>query len=381
MKPVSPLIEICNQRIAPGYPVYVIAEMSANHGQSFAQAVKILEAAKQSGADAVKLQTYTPDTITINSDMEYFRVDGGTLWDGSRLYDLYKEAYTPWEWQPRLKKIANDLGLALFSTPFDPTAVDFLEEMEVPAYKIASFEVVDLPLIRSIACTGKTAIMSTGMATLTEIDEAVGAFREAGGRSLALLKCTSAYPAPPEEMNLRTIPHLAETFNVPVGISDHTLGIAVPVAAVAIGACIVEKHFTLSRHTPGPDSAFSLEPHEFKEMVEAIRTTEKVLGQVHYGVSQNEARSRVFRRSLFVVADIKAGDVFTMSNIRSIRPGHGLHTRYFEEILGRSAVWDIQRGTPLTWEMVGKRKDRPSENAEPERKTKTMEPSGPTSDL
>jgi pseudaminic acid synthase len=381
MKPVSPLIEICNQRIAPGYPVYVIAEMSANHGQSFAQAVKILEAAKQSGADAVKLQTYTPDTITINSDMEYFRVDGGTLWDGSRLYDLYKEAYTPWEWQPRLKKIANDLGLALFSTPFDPTAVDFLEEMEVPAYKIASFEVVDLPLIRSIACTGKTAIMSTGMATLTEIDEAVRAFREAGGRSLALLKCTSAYPAPPEEMNLRTIPHLAETFNVPVGISDHTLGIAVPVAAVAIGACIVEKHFTLSRHTPGPDSAFSLEPHEFKEMVEAIRTTEKALGQVHYGVGQNEARSRVFRRSLFVVADIKAGDVFTMSNIRSIRPGHGLHTRYFEEILGRSAVWDIQRGTPLTWEMVGKRKDRPSENAEPERKTKTMEPSGPTSDL
>ena len=381
MKPVSPLIEIRNQRIAPGHPVYVIAEMSANHRQSFAQAVKIIEAAKQSGADAVKLQTYTPDTITISSDMEYFRVDGGTLWDGSRLYDLYKEAYTPWEWQPRLKKIANDLGLALFSTPFDPTAVEFLEEMEVPAYKIASFEVVDLPLIRSIARTGKTAIMSTGMATLTEIDEAVGAFREAGGRSLALLKCTSAYPAPPEEMNLRTIPHLAETFNVPVGISDHTLGIAVPVAAVAIGACIVEKHFTLSRHTPGPDSAFSLEPHEFKEMVEAIRTTEKALGQVHYGVSQNEARSRVLRRSLFVVADIKAGDVFTMSNIRSIRPGHGLHTRYFEEILGRSAVRDIQRGTPLTWEMVGKRKDPPSENAEPERKTETMEPSWPTSDL
>jgi len=350
---VLPLIEIHGRRIETGYPVYVIAEMSGNHGQSFAHAVKIIEAAKQSGADAVKLQTYTPDTLTIDSDMEYFHVNGGTLWDGRHLYDLYSEAHTPWEWQPKLKKIADGLGLDLFSTPFDHTAVDFLEEMEVPAYKIASFEVVDLPLIRRIARTGKTVIMSTGMATLTEIDEAVRVFQEAGGEQLSLLKCTSAYPALPEDMNLQTIPHLAEAFNLPVGISDHTLGIAVPVAAVALGACIVEKHFTLSRDTPGPDSKFSLEPREFKEMVEAIRTTEKALGRVHYGVSQNEAKSRVFRRSLFIVADIRAGEIFTTNNIRSIRPGHGLHTRHLEEILGRPASRDIQRGTPLTWAMVG----------------------------
>ena len=229
-----PLIEINGRLIGSGYPVYVIAEMSANHGQSFDQAVKILEAAKGSGADALKLQTYTPDTLTINSDKEYFRVGGGTLWDGRNLHDLYTEAYTPWEWQPKLKKIADDLGLDLFSSPFDDTAVDFLEEMGVSAYKVASFEVVDLPLIRRIARTGKAVIMSTGMATLTEIDEAVRAFQEAGGTQLALLKCTSAYPALPEDMNLRTIPHLAEAFNLPVGISDHTLGIAVPVAAVAL---------------------------------------------------------------------------------------------------------------------------------------------------
>jgi pseudaminic acid synthase len=288
--------------------------MSANHGQSFAQAAKILEAAKQSGADAVKLQTYTPDTITIDSDMEYFHVDGGTIWDGRRLYDLYREGYTPWEWQPKLKKIADDLGIGLFSTPFDHTAVDFLEEMEVATYKITSFEIVDLPLIRRIARTGKSVIMSTGMATLTEIDEAVHAFREAGGTQLALLKCTSAYPAAAEEVNLQTIPHMAEAFNPPVGISDHTLGIAVPIAAVALGASIVEKHLTLSRHTPGPDSVFSLELCEFKEMVEAIRTAEKALGRVHYRLSQNETKSRVFRRSLFAVADVKAGEAFTAHN-------------------------------------------------------------------
>ena len=352
---MPPLIEIRGRRIERRRPVYVIAEMSANHGRSFARAVKILEAAKQSGADAVKLQTYTADTLTINSDEKYFHVDGGTLWDGRYLHDLYNEAHTPWEWQPHLKKIADDLGLDLFSTPFDHTAVDFLEKMDVPAYKIASFEVVDLPLIRRVARTGKSVIMSTGMATLTEIDEAVHAFREAGGKQLALLKCTSAYPALPEDMNLRTIPHLAEAFNLPVGVSDHTLGIAVAVAAVALGACIVEKHFTLSRDTPGPDSAFSLEPAEFKEMVEAIRTTEKALGRVHYGVSQNEAKSRVFRRSLFAVADIKAGEMFTANNIRSIRPGHGLHTRHLDEILGRWATQDIKRGTPLAWEMVGQK--------------------------
>ncbi|RLC82178.1 MAG: pseudaminic acid synthase [Chloroflexi bacterium] len=340
---------INGRQIGNGSPVYVIAEMSANHNQNFEQAVRILHAAKESGADAVKLQTYTPDTMTIPCDNEYFQIGKGTIWEGRNLYDLYGEAYTPWDWQPKLKEVAGDLGLDLFSTPFDHTAVDFLEQMDVPAYKIASFEIVDLPLIRRIAQTGKPIIMSTGMATLAEIDEAVRTAREAGATQIALLKCTSAYPAPPEEMNLRTIPHLAQAFDVPVGLSDHTLGIAVPVAAVALGACIVEKHFTLSRDVPGPDSAFSLEPHEFKAMVEAIRVAEKALGEVRYEVTEREAASRVFRRSLFVVQDVEAGEVFTEKNVRSIRPGYGLHTRYLDEALGRRAARDVERGMPLSW--------------------------------
>jgi pseudaminic acid synthase len=352
-------VEISGRRIGPGHPVYIVAEMSANHNQNFDLAVKIIEAAKETGADAIKLQTYTPDTLTIDCDNEYFRIGAGTIWEGRNLYDLYSEAYTPWEWQPRLKEIADDLELDLFSTPFDSTAVDFLEEMDVPAYKIASFEVVDLPLIRRAAQTGKPIIMSTGMATLAEIDEAVRVAREAGAAQIALLKCTSAYPAPLEEMNLRTIPHLAEGFGMPVGLSDHTLGIAVPVAAVALGACIVEKHFTLSRDVPGPDSAFSLEPHEFKAMVDAVRVAEKALGEVRYEVTEHEAASRVFRRSLFVVQDVKAGEVFTAENVRSIRPGNGLHTRYWREVIGRCATQDIQRGTPLTWDMVGGSGARP----------------------
>ncbi len=352
-KPNLDRLDIAGKRVGAGQGVYIVAEMSANHSQQFEQAVEILKAAKAAGADAIKLQTYTPDTLTINSNKEYFRVGGGTLWDGRTLYDLYSEAYTPWEWQPDLKKIADDLEIDLFSTPFDHAAVDFLEEMGVLVYKIASFEVVDLPLIQRVARTGKPVIMSTGMATLSEIDEAVRAFQAAGGKQLALLKCTSAYPAPPEDMNLFTIPHLAEAFELPVGLSDHTTGIAVAVAAVTLGACIVEKHLALSRQTPGPDSAFSLEPHEFKEMVEAIRTTEKALGRVHYGVSQEEAKSSVFRRSLFVVKDVKAGENFTAENVRSIRPGHGLHTRHLEEILGRTASRNIQRGTPLAWELIG----------------------------
>lgn len=349
---MSAHIQIGNRRIGPGEPMYIVAEMSANHNQNFEQAVKILEAAKDAGADAVKLQTYTPDTMTIDCDNEYFRIGKGTIWEGRILYDLYGEAYTPWEWQPKLKEIASDLGLDLFSTPFDPTAVDFLEEMEVPAYKVASFEIVDLPLLRRIAQTGKPIIMSTGMATLAEIDEAVRTIREAGGSQLALLKCTSAYPAPSEEMNLRTIPHMAEAFHVPVGLSDHTLGIAVPVAAVVLGACIVEKHLTISRQISGPDSAFSLEPHEFKAMVEAIRTVEKALGKVQYEVGEREAASRVFRRSLFVVQDVKAGEIFTNENVRSIRPGYGLHPRELPKVLGRRAARDIRRGTPLSWELI-----------------------------
>ena len=345
-------IIINNNKIGEIYPVYIVAEMSANHNQQFEQAVRIIEAAKDAGADAVKLQTYTPDTLTIDSQDEMFWKKDG-LWKGKTLYELYGEAYTPWEWQPQLKKIANDLGMDLFSTPFDYTAVDFLEKMDAPAYKVASFELVDLPLLRKIAQTGKPIIMSTGMATLSEIDEAVNAIREAGGNQLALLKCTSAYPAPPEEMNLKTIPHLAEAFGVPVGLSDHTLGSAVSVAAVSLGACIVEKHFTLSRDIPGPDSAFSLEPHEFKKMVDAIRTVEKALGEVSYEITEKQRESRVFRRSLFVVKDIKEGEKFTEENVRSIRPGYGLHTRYLEVILGRKAKNDIAKGTPLSWDLTG----------------------------
>jgi pseudaminic acid synthase len=345
-------IEINGRHLGPGWPVYIIAELSANHNQDFDQAVRLIHAAKDAGADAIKLQTYTPDTLTTRSDNEYFRVGGGTLWDGRTLYELYTEAYTPWEWQPKLKAIANDLGLDLFSTPFDSTAVDFLEEMQVPAYKIASFELVDLPLIQRVAQTGKPVIISTGMATLAEIDEAVQAAREAGVDQIALLKCNSAYPAPPEEMNLRTIPHLAEAFGVITGLSDHTLGIAVPAAAVALGACIIEKHFTLSRNIPGPDSVFSLEPHEFRLMVETVRVVEKALGHVSYHVTDHEVASRTFRRSLFVVKDMNAGEVFTKENVRSIRPGNGLHPRYLNEIMGRCTCQDIKHGTPLNWRLI-----------------------------
>jgi len=259
----------------------------------------------------------------------------------------------PWEWQPKLKTIAEEIGIDLFSTAYDSSAVDFLEEMGVPVHKVASFENVDIPLIEKMARTGRPLIISTGMATLGEIEEAVQAARNAGATQIALLKCTSAYPAPPEEMNLRTIPHLAKAFNLPVGLSDHTLGIAVPVAAVVLGVCIVEKHFTLSRDIPSLDSAFSLEPHEFKAMVEAIRIAEKAVGQVHYGVTEREAKSRVFRRSLFVVKGVKAGESFTPENVRSIRPAHGLHSRHLPEVLGRCATRHIERGTPLTWDMVG----------------------------
>ena len=349
---MNPSLTINQRQIGALHRAYIIAEMSANHGQSFDQAVRIVEAAKEAGADAVKLQTYTPDTLTINCGNDYFQIKQGTLWEGRKLYDLYGEAYTPWEWQPKLKEIANGLGMDLFSTPFDFSAVDFLERMDVPAYKIASFELVDLPLIRRVAQTGKPLIMSTGMATLDEIAEAVQAAREAGAAQIALLKCNSAYPAPPEEMHLRTIPHLAEAFQVVVGLSDHTLGIAMPVAAVALGARIIEKHFILSRATPGPDSAFSLEPAEFKAMVEAVRAAEEALGEVRYAVSPRETASRVFRRSLFIVRDMQAGEVFTEENVRSIRPGHGLAPKYLPEVLGRHAAQPLERGTPLQWKLI-----------------------------
>jgi N-acetylneuraminate synthase len=329
-----------------------VAELSANHNQDFDQAVRIICAAKEAGADAVKLQTYTSDTMTIRSDREYFQITGGTLWDGRTLHDLYAEAYTPWEWQPKLKKIANDLGLDLFSSAFDETSVEFLETMGVPAHKVASFELVDIPLIEKMARTGKPLILSTGMATREEIEEAINAARAAGAEQIALLKCTSAYPAPPEEMNLRSIAALSEMFQVPVGLSDHTMGTAVPVAAVAMGACIIEKHLTISRQLKGPDSAFSLEPQEFREMVDAVRTAHKAMGVTEFHTSDSEARSRVFRRSLFVVNDVKKGEAFTVETVRSIRPARGLHPRHLPEIVGRLAACDIAKGTPLSWDLV-----------------------------
>jgi len=344
-------VRVNNRYIGPGHSVYIIAEMSANHHQQFDQAVDLIKAAKSAGADAIKLQTYTPDTMTIDCDNSFFTIKG-TPWAGRSLYDLYGEAYTPWEWQSELKQAAERVGLDFFSTPFDDTAVDFLEDLQVPAYKIASFENVDLPLIRKIARTGKPVIISTGMATLPEIAEAVRSFEDAGGKELLLLKCTSSYPAPPEEMNLRTIPHLAETFNVPVGLSDHSMNVAAAVAGVTLGACAIEKHLILSRGQTGPDSSFSLEPDEFREMVSAVRTAEKALGTIRYGTSTKEQPSRLFRRSIFAVKDIKAGERFSNDNIRSIRPGFGLHTRYLEIIIGRSAKKDVKRGTPLDWELI-----------------------------
>jgi pseudaminic acid synthase len=345
---------IGSRQIGTGQPVYVVAELSANHHHDFEQAVRLVRACKESGADAVKVQTYTPDTITIRSDQEYFQIRGGTLWDGRTLHELYGEACMPWDWQPKLKQVADDLGLDFFSSAFDETAVDFLENMGVPAYKLASCELVDIPLLQKMSRTGKPLIISTGMATVEEIEEAIATARQAGAGQIALLRCTSAYPAVPSEMNLRTIPELARRFEVPVGLSDHTMDIAVPITAVALGACIIEKHFTLSRSLKGPDSAFSLEPAEFKAMAEAVKVAEKALGEIHFGLTESERSSRVFRRSLFVVQAIRQGETFNEENVRSIRPGHGLHTRHLRQVVGQRAARDIERGTPLSWDLVAK---------------------------
>lgn len=340
------------RRIGAGHPTYIIAEMSANHGHDFDKAVEIMHAAKKAGADAVKLQTYTPDTLTIDCDKEWFRIQG-TIWKGETLHSLYGKAYTPWDWQPRLKEIADELGLDCFSSPFDESSVDFLEEMGVGAYKVASFEIVDIPLLKKIASTGKPVIMSTGMASLAEIDEAVRTVKANGCEEIVLLKCTSAYPAPPEEANLRTIPHLADAFGLPAGLSDHTMGSGVAIAAVSLGACIVEKHFTLARSEGGPDSAFSMEPDEFAAMVADIRLAEKALGTISYEVTEKQQNSKIFRRSLFVVKDVRKGEEFTRENVRSIRPGYGMHTRYLDTVLSKKATADVACGTPLDWELVG----------------------------
>ncbi|CUH94419.1 Pseudaminic acid synthase [Propionispora sp. 2/2-37] len=338
------------REIGDGSPCYIIAEMSANHAGDINRAIEIIHAAKESGADCIKLQTYTPDTITIDCNNDYFQVKKGT-WEGETLYQLYQKAYTPWEWQGRLKQEADKIGIDFLSTPFDRTAVDFLEELEVDFYKIASFELVDIPLIQYIAAKGKPIIMSTGMGSLGEIEEAVAAVRSQGNENICLLKCSSAYPAVSAEMNLKTIQHLKETFNVPAGLSDHSMGSIGAVAAVAMGANVIEKHFCLSRKIENPDASFSMEPQEFKSMVEDIRTVEKAIGKVSYSLSEREKSSIIFRKSIFVTQSIKKGEILTEENTRVIRPGYGLQPKYYHDILGRKAATDIERGTPLAWNM------------------------------
>ena len=344
---------IYEQKMKEKNSVYVIAEMSANHNGSLETAKEIIHAIKETGADCVKVQTYTADTITMDCRNEYFLLNGGT-WDGQNLYDLYKKAYMPWEWQGVLKKEAESIGLDFFSTPFDPTSVDFLESIDIPFYKIASFEVVDIPLIKKVAETGKSIIMSVGMASLAEIDEAVRVIKSYGN-DLALLKCSSAYPAVPEKMNLRTIQHLQETFQVPVGLSDHSMGSVSAVTAVALGARIIEKHFCLSRDFGGPDSSFSMEPAEFKQMVEDVQMAAKAVGDVAYQVSEEEKSNYAVRKSIFVSKDIKKGEPLTSENIRVIRPGYGMSPKFYEEVLGRKAIRDLSFGEPLDMGMFGGR--------------------------
>lgn len=333
--------------------VIMAAEISANHQQNFNLAVRMIKAAKKAGADAVKFQTYTPDTLTLDVNNKYFRIHH-PQWGGQTLYDLYKKAYTPWDWFKKLKRVADDLGLRFFSSAFDKTSVDFLENLGVFCHKVASFELVDLPLIRHMAETRKPLIISTGMATLQEIGEAVGTAKKAGAQDITLLKCVSSYPAQPKEMNLRTIPDLHKRFHLPVGLSDHTLGIATAVASVALGATFIEKHFTLSRRIKTPDGFFSMEPEELKALVDHVRIVEEALGSVHYGLTQDEKKSKVFRRSLFVVRNMQPGDAFTEDNIRSIRPSNGLKPKYLPVVFGKKAGRFLKRGTPLRWGMLAK---------------------------
>lgn len=331
---------------------FIIAELSANHHQNFDLAVETIRAAKKAGADAIKIQTYTPDTITLDSNKPWFEIHNGSIWDGSTLYKLYQEAYTPWEWQPELKRIAEAEDLLFFSSPFDKTAVDFLEKMDVPAYKIASFEIHDIPLIKYVASIGKPVIISTGIATQSEIEEALFACRSVGNNQLAVLKCTSSYPAPPEEVNLLTIPDISVRFGVIAGISDHTMGNAVAVASVALGSRIIEKHFILDRSIGGPDASFSMEPAEFRKMVDDIRLVEKALGTVSYDLTPKAANSRIHGRSLFVAEDIRQGEALTEKNIRSVRPANGLHPRYLPDVLGKKSAMNLEKGTPLSWDMI-----------------------------
>lgn len=346
-------IEIAGKTIGDRTPAFIVAELSCNHLQNYDLALRTIDAIRDAGADAVKLSTDLNDGgITIRCDKPAFRIDHGTPWDGRTLYDLYEEAFTPWEWQPKLKLHAEANGLVCFSTPTDPTAVNFLDSMGVPAYKLASFEIGDIPLIEYMAAKRKAILISTGIATLGEIADAVAACHRQGNRQVALLKAVSAYPTPLDQVNLRTIPNMRDTFGTVVGLSDHTLSISVAVAAVALGARVIEKHFILERAMGGPDAEFSIEPHEFRAMVLAIRETEQALGEITYRVSAEAEKNRLFTRSLFAVRDIAPGEPFSQDNVKSIRPGHGLSPCFLPHILGRLAARPIERGTPLTWDIV-----------------------------
>lgn len=345
-------MKIGDRIIGENQPCFIIAELSANHNGNLQVAIDTIRAAKKTGADAIKLQTYTPDTLTIDCNNEYFKIQGGTLWDGKTLYELYGEAYTPWEWHKQLFDVAREEGLICFSSPFDFTAVDFLETLDVPAYKIASFEIQDIPLIEYTASKGKPIIMSTGIATEEDIKLAVDTCRKVGNNNIILLKCTSSYPAPLELANLNTIPDLKERFNVEVGFSDHTYGHLAPVVATTLGATVIEKHFILHKEVGGPDADFSLDVDEFTEMVTAVRDTEKLLGNVSYDISEKVKKNRKFARSLFIVEDIKAGEIITEKNVRSIRPGYGLHPKYYKEILGKTLTSDTIKGTPLSLDLI-----------------------------
>lgn len=331
---------------------FIIAELSANHGNNIEIAKKTIRAAKRAGADAIKLQTYTADTITIDVKSNYFKITQGTYWDGQYLYDLYREASLPWDWHQELFEVAKEEGLVCFSSPFDLSAVDFLENLKVPCYKIASFEITDIPLIKYVASKGKPVIISTGIATVEDIELAIETCKSVGNNDVVLLKCTSAYPASASDANLLTISDMAQRFKVVAGLSDHTMGIEGAVVAVAVGAKVIEKHFILDKAVGGPDAHFSLDEREFKQMVDAVRIAEKMLGKVEYEMSEKKMKSREFSRSLFVVEDIKEGETITEKNVRSIRPGYGLHTKYYFEVLGKKALTNLEKGTPLAWSMI-----------------------------
>jgi pseudaminic acid synthase len=346
-------IQIANKCIGASHQPFVIAEMSGNHNQSIERALEIVEAAAKSGAHALKIQTYTPDTMTLDLDEREFHIsDPKSLWAGTSLYELYSEAYTPWEWHKPIFDRAKELGMIAFSTPFDDTSVDFLESLDVPCYKIASFENTDLPLIRCVAATGKPLIISTGMASIAELDETVKAAREAGCKDLILLKCTSTYPATASNTNILTIPHMRELFDCEIGLSDHTMGVGVSVASVALGATVIEKHFTLNRTDSGVDSSFSMEPAEMSQLVIETERAWQAMGQVSYGATESEKKSIQFRRSLYIVQDMKIGDTLTRDNLKAIRPGLGLPTKYIEKFLGKKVNKDCKRGTPLDWNII-----------------------------